>query len=253
MTHEEIDSRNVAERYLMGKLSAEESVGFEEHYVDCPRCLDRIEATERFRAALKPVAARDAARAFRSRSAFPWWPRTALLVAATFVLTVALSVFLGLRNAAMRRELEQTKVASLDWQHRFEAARRQPAPANDAAPAQPLAGTTFFLSTSRGAEPDTSAPANRIAVSADSHRVILSLDRELEPGSVSLRVSLTESTGKSVWQQSGLRATAGQPLSVVLPTSLLHRGDYVLTVEGLSSSSGRYRAAGRYRFRVAIR
>lgn len=241
MTHEQIDSQNVAERYLMGKLSAEESVGFEEHYVDCPQCLDRLEATERFRAALRPVAAEQAARAFTPRSVSPWWPRTALLAAA-LVLTVALCAFLAVRNAAMRGELERTKLASLNA-----GTFRPPAPV------QPLAAATFFLSTTRGAESDTSAPANRVAVSADSRWVILSLDRELEPDLASLRVSLTESSGKTVWQQSGLLVTAGQALSVALPTNLLHSGDYTLAVEGLSSSTGRYRAAGRYRFRAAIR
>ena len=38
MVHEEIEAQSLAERYLMGQLSLEESGRFEEHFVDCPRC-----------------------------------------------------------------------------------------------------------------------------------------------------------------------------------------------------------------------
>ncbi|HKP12904.1 MAG TPA: zf-HC2 domain-containing protein, partial [Blastocatellia bacterium] len=48
MEHEQIDQSDFIDRYLMGKLSAEESTSFEEHFVDCPRCLDRLQTTDRF-------------------------------------------------------------------------------------------------------------------------------------------------------------------------------------------------------------
>ena len=51
-------------------------------------------------------------------------------------------------------------------------------------------------------------------------------------------------------QQSGLRAAPHEALSVILPSAILRPGNYILTLEGLPAD-GRYRAAGRYRFRVA--
>jgi anti-sigma factor RsiW len=57
MDHGYIEENNVADRYLMGKLSAEERARFEEHFVDCAQCLDRLETTEGIRAALRTVAA----------------------------------------------------------------------------------------------------------------------------------------------------------------------------------------------------
>ena len=179
------------------------------------------------------------------------WPRTAWLIAAAFVVAVAVSTILAVRLARMGGELEKTKIASLDWRHRYEteqasAALRSPAPD------QPVVGPTFYLNTTRGAEPDTADPANRITVPADSHWVVLALDREVEAGFQSLRANLRDSAGQEVWQQSGLPVSAHEPLSFVLPSELLRSGDYVLTIEGLTSD-GRYQAAGRYRFRATKR
>src|SRR6185436_87197 len=60
MTHLSIEENNIAERYLTGKLSAEEEAGFEEHFIDCEECLDRLKTTNRFRRALRTAVAQDA-------------------------------------------------------------------------------------------------------------------------------------------------------------------------------------------------
>ena len=246
MTHDEIAAQNIAERYLMGKLSADESAGFEEHYVDCPVCLDCLEATERFRAALKPLAGQAAGPAtFQARPEA--WPRSAWLVAAALVLAAGLSFLLLIRDAATRRELEQTRIASLDWQRLYENERTA-----SRTPAGPVVGSTFSLSMTRGRESDASDPVNPVTVPSEPHWVVLSLEGELEPGLQSLRASLKDAAGKEVWQQSGLRAAPHATLSVILPSGILHSGDYILTLEG-ASSGGRYLTAGRYRFRVATR
>lgn len=63
MDHRTVDEQQVVERYLMGRLSAEEAARFEEHYLGCQECLDRLEEGERFHRALKAVATEEAARA----------------------------------------------------------------------------------------------------------------------------------------------------------------------------------------------
>ena len=252
MVHDEIEAQNIAERYLMGKLSLDESGRFEEHFVDCPRCQDRLEAAERFRAAMKSLP-REAAPLVPAGPALPVrkaWPRTAWLIAAGFVVAAGVSTILAVRMARMGEELEQTKIASLDWRRRYETEQASAALRRPAAD-QPVVGPTFYLNTTRG-EPDAANPGNRIAVPADSRWVVLALDREIEPGFQSLRANLRDSAGQEVWQQSELPAGAHEPLSFVLPSELLHNGDYVLTIEGLSSD-GRYQAVGRYRFRATKR
>jgi hypothetical protein len=165
-------------------------------------------------------------------------------------MALGVSTMLAVRVARMGAELEQTKIASLDWRHRYETEQASAALRRPSAD-QPVVASTFYLNTTRG-EPDAANPANRITVPADSHWVVLALDREIEPGFQSLRASLRDSAGQEVWQQSGLPAGAHEPLSFVLPSDLLHSSDYVLTIEGLSSD-GRYQAAGRYRFRATKR
>src|SRR5262249_56238840 len=63
MDHREIEERDIAFLYLKGQLSAEERTAFEEHFVDCRECLDRIELLKGLRSGLKQVATENAARA----------------------------------------------------------------------------------------------------------------------------------------------------------------------------------------------
>src|SRR5262245_54235977 len=53
MDHREIEERNIPDLYLMNKLTIEMKLRFEEHFVSCPQCQNRLEETEQFRAALK--------------------------------------------------------------------------------------------------------------------------------------------------------------------------------------------------------
>jgi predicted anti-sigma-YlaC factor YlaD len=53
MYHEYIEEHNIADRYLMGKLSAEEERLFEEHFLECQQCRNWLEATHHFRIGLR--------------------------------------------------------------------------------------------------------------------------------------------------------------------------------------------------------
>ncbi|HKX32255.1 MAG TPA: hypothetical protein VJ302_31500 [Blastocatellia bacterium] len=63
MEHSYIEENQIADRYLSGKLPAEERSRFEEHFVDCSQCLDRLETTADLRTGLRTVAAEEALRA----------------------------------------------------------------------------------------------------------------------------------------------------------------------------------------------
>jgi len=256
MTHDEIAARNVVECYLLAKLSQVECARFEEHFVDCPLCLDQLEAADRLRSALRPLA-RDTAYAAPARTESQNW-RKAWPVAAALVLAVGALLLFAVREAKFRGELAQALTASLDWQHRYEKehaageAIRGAKPAGDAAPAVPLVASTFYLNIARGSESSTSEPVNRVTIPADPQWIVLSLEGEVETGFKSLRVGVTDSAGRNVWRQADLTVAPHETLSVIVPSGVLHPGDYVLTLEGLSPS-GRAVPAGRYRFRVATR
>lgn len=63
MDHSYIDEHEIAERYILGRLSAREAEAFEEHYLGCPECLDRLEAIEGLRQGLRQEAAHQVAAA----------------------------------------------------------------------------------------------------------------------------------------------------------------------------------------------
>jgi len=57
MEHSYIEEHNIADRYLLGKLSDEERMRFEEHFADCLQCRDLLETTDDFRTGLRTVIA----------------------------------------------------------------------------------------------------------------------------------------------------------------------------------------------------
>jgi hypothetical protein len=63
MDHEQINRFALIDRYLMGKLPAEERARFEEHFVDCPQCIAQLHTTKNFISDLRLVAAEQIAAA----------------------------------------------------------------------------------------------------------------------------------------------------------------------------------------------
>jgi len=52
-----VDPDAVAEMYLLGTLPKERGMAFEEHYIGCPDCAERLQFTEEFLLAVRPAAA----------------------------------------------------------------------------------------------------------------------------------------------------------------------------------------------------
>ena len=95
MTCDDIERDEIAERYLLGRLSDQEREAFEAHYFDCTRCLDRLHAMEAAREALASATASKqdlpsvgSAHATPSGSRRFWRAAAALAAAAVIVLSV---------------------------------------------------------------------------------------------------------------------------------------------------------------------
>ncbi len=132
MNHEQIDQLDFINHYLMGDLSSEEIAGFEEHFVDCPQCIARLQTTKNFLRNLRLVAAAKAAQIDPrpARSAFRHglksfflqpmvWAAVCLLVA---VVTGA--VFVIHHTRGLRDEIAQAKSLSEQWHRRYEDERQ---------------------------------------------------------------------------------------------------------------------------------
>lgn len=131
MRHEEIDKLNLIDRYLMGKLLAEESASFEDHFVDCPQCISDLRMTKNFMQDLRLVAAEQAFQIDRPqpKKAFGHflqtlsgkplaWAMSCLLIAA------AIGAFFVIDyTRRLRAEVNQAENLSKQWEQRYEAER----------------------------------------------------------------------------------------------------------------------------------
>jgi Putative zinc-finger len=134
MEHSYIEDHHIADRYLSGKLSIEERVRFEEHFVDCPECLDRLQTIDNFSAGLRTVAAEEATRlrAYLSVGQAGVLARIALLVRrrqgpllAVAILLIALPMALLIPEwMSARRELAQAIQESSEWRRKYEESER---------------------------------------------------------------------------------------------------------------------------------
>jgi anti-sigma factor RsiW len=134
MEHSYIEDHHIADRYLSGKLSIEERMRFEEHFVDCAECLDRLRTIDDFRAGLRTVAAEEAARlrAYLSVGQAGVLARIALLVRrrqgpmlAVAILLIALPMALLIPEwMSARRELARANQESSEWRRKYEESER---------------------------------------------------------------------------------------------------------------------------------
>jgi hypothetical protein len=287
MDHHYIEDQCIADRYLLGQLPAEERMRFEEHFVDCHECLERLETTESFRGGLQTAAAEDAARvsAFAkagllARAARLGRGRWAMLLAGAALLLLALPVALLIRErSAGRQELAQAKTAAVDWQHQYEkrqqATRKLEKELQDTKQqlaeqeaqfekrlekdrqartqlpsAQPQTSVPVFaLSTVRSGGEGESRPVNQIVVSRSPQWIILSLELEPDPDLRSYRAALLAAGNQRIWSANNLQPNSRQALALSLNSTLFKPGTYLLTLEGLTSQ-GRYVPVARYSFRA---
>lgn len=246
MDHAHIDEHQVADRYLMGKLDDAERGRFEEHFVDCPFCLERLETIESLRGALKEVPAAYPMPGALDRFARPRVrPFIAFLAAACLLTAAAASLFFYSESRRARQELAAGRQASekarqrqaeLEQTLREERASRPRPPEGavmGALRAAPLAATVFTLSLTRGA---SSEPADRIALPQSAGWVVLLFDRPDRPDVRQYRVHLSDAGGQPIGEPVIANAASGGMLAVSLPSSLLASGDYQLAVEAAGSS-----------------
>jgi hypothetical protein len=130
MEHSYIKDHHIADCYLSGKLSVEERMRFEEHFVDCAECLDWLQTAENFHAGLRIVAAEEATRflAYMRVRQAGVLARVAGLIrrrrapwVAVVILPIALPMaLLILEWRDARRDLAQATRTSSEWRRKYE-------------------------------------------------------------------------------------------------------------------------------------
>lgn len=128
MNHDYIEQYDIVDRYLRGRLTSEEGERFEEHFIDCPQCVDRLKTTRGFKQGLGLLMVQQVSKEEdHSAKGLRWlFPERVSLKNLTFaaccLLVVAIigSTLLASQVKNLGREAGQAKNASSEWQRRYE-------------------------------------------------------------------------------------------------------------------------------------
>ena len=233
MTHDYIDDNQIASRYLMGELDAEEEAAFEEHFVDCRECLANLELIRDFRGHLRDAASETLSQRqgwFARLSGLALWQQRAAWAAAALVLIGVPSVIL---------QTDQRERSGDD---------RPPAPSREQVTdaGTPVAASIGRLTSVRGAT--GGEPASRVELTG-APWVALLPEHEYDPAFVRYTAALADSAGRQIWSAADLKAVGPDTIAVLAPASSLNPGEYSLRLEGVDGQ-GRAQLLGLYRFLV---
>lgn len=271
MDHSCIETHGLVERYHQGLLPPDEEARFEEHFVECPACMEQLELARGFQKGLKTMAAEDAAQVIVSAGLFAWLARRGRLaqwgMAAALLVAAALPALWLLAGGRDERQewnarLDAQRRSNQELEHRLDesesrrAAERQELESKLAqvkppeAPrglAGPLVNTPVFLLSALRS--DDGKPAT-LDLSRAGEALALAVDVGDDPRFVSYRATITKAGGGTVFRQSGLNPNALEALMITFPSSFFAPGDYRLRVEGVKPD-GSASEIGGYPFRVA--
>jgi hypothetical protein len=221
MDHDSLEEQQIAERYVMGNLSTEETERFEEHYLTCEECMDRLHLAERFHLAMRGMAAEDTSRAtgagiLATLVRMAGWQRT--LLAVGLILAIAVPTMQWVRLAS---ELQQS-------------------------------GGPQSLSTLLALSPVRSSshheePVAQLTLFRKGEQVALSLDVVGMVSAGALRIALLDPEGTILWQSSPTSPDTTGRLLLSLPSDLLRAGDHEVRLVAVASGEP---LGSPYRFRV---
>lgn len=131
MEHEEINKFNLIDRYLMGKMLAEERARFEEHFVDCPQCITDLQITKNFMQDLRFVAGEQVSQIDhqpkRASGHFlqMLFRNPLALATGCLLIATAISAFWVIDyTRRLRAEVNQAESLSAQWEKRYENERQ---------------------------------------------------------------------------------------------------------------------------------
>jgi hypothetical protein len=194
MDHSRIEEHNLIDRYVRGTLPADESVEFEEHFVDCAACQEQIEVAKSLR-----LAVRESAAETRADSGWRW---TAIAACACLGIALAASSMFLFQRQSAKSELASLR-SNLD---------RPPA--------------VFGLSLSR----DASEPRSITIPGEPRWMVFLA---EIDATRYSrYRAAVVGSRAEEIWRKDGIEANSPDSISVAIPSGALRPGTFTLVVSG---------------------
>jgi hypothetical protein len=289
MDHNYIAQLNMIDQYVLGKLAADEAEAFENHFIDCPECVEQLNITRSFVHDLKGLAVEETLLSGNRRveSNRRWQLqlvplRWAAAIALGCVVVAIVFAFFAVRRqsqldakllqaqedvSAIRRQYQQGLETAAVSEKQHEEARQQLAQRVAELEEKLKTEEAVNQSSVRGpGVPDVnfpifalvsvargSAPAPvEITLPSSSSRFALSIPVEERREFSVYRVTIVDQKGVTVWKRSGFRSDTYHTLSLSLSSKFLVPGNYDLRVEGLTPPS-RWSTVGSYPFRLTRR
>jgi len=288
MEHEEIDKLNLIDRYLMGKLLAEESVSFEEHFVNCPQCIAHLQTTKNFVQDLRLVAAEQAFQMDRHQTKkvsghflqMLLGKPLAVAMGCLLIATAASAFFVIHNTRNLRAAVDQAESFSKQWEQRYENERQSAISADrkhqetELQQAEQMRALEARLkdeeaqrtkieaeSGSRTLSEGTPSvfvldairggpDSNPITVSRSSAMVVLSIRLEEEVQFKNYRVTIYDKRHGLVWENRRVPPNLKlNSLFISFNRERFRPGDYSLTVEGFKKE-GEKVVIGTYPFSI---
>jgi hypothetical protein len=252
MDHAYIEEHGLIDLYHRGQLPPEEEAGFEEHFVGCPECQERLQMARGFQRGLKTVVAEDVAKA----GLLAWLVRRRWFAVAALILAAVLPVLgylAGSRGAApmnteasWRQLFEKERQSADGLRQRLEESERQRLAQVEETPAPPapLVNTPVFLLTAVRGEDEAAS------VNVDSGYFSLAVDAGDDPRFESYRVTITDSRGARVFREAGLKPNALEAVLLTFPAGFFKPGEHRLALEGIKPDGGAAELGG-YSFQIA--
>jgi hypothetical protein len=289
MNHDYIKEFNLIDQYVLGKLATDEAEEFEDHFIDCPECVEQLNITRSFIEDLKGLAVQETLLSGnRPAPMTRRWHlqlvplRSWAVIACCCVLVAGVFAFFAIRRLTqMEAELRQTKedasVIRQQYQRELETAaesekqhqqvRQQLAQRLDELEQKlKTEGATNQSSVRESKAPEVNFPIYalaslargqvpspvEIALTASGSRFALSIPVEDRKDFSAYRVKILDHRGVTVFNHGGFKPDAYHALSLSLNSNFLIPGTYDLRVEGLTPPN-KWDTVGSYPFRITKR
>lgn len=239
MDHVTIEDDNLVERYLLGRLAAAEAARFEDHYLDCPECLEKLELSRRLRDGLREVTAEDGAR----------------------LAGTALLAWLLRRGRRLRTGLAVALLGAviLPWTLLAPRVSRLAGESERLAGELALALSPQVRTPVYSLSPERSAPgeepSTRITLRPTPEWVVLALQLPPSPspppgGPIDgYRVRLFAAEGEPLWQGGPFVPDASGRVTLSVHSSWLEAADHTVELDGVTAE-GEAGPVARFAFRV---
>jgi hypothetical protein len=292
MNHDYIKEFNLIDQYVLGKLGADEAEKFEDHFIDCPECVEQLNITRNFIHDLKGLAVQETlfsdtqvsrTQRWRLQQLVPLrsWPAIAC---ACVIVVVGFGFFAVRRLGRLEAELRQAKADAAASNQKYQQ-ESQTAAASEKRhnetnqelvrrldelekklQTEGAANKPEQYLVRRSEAPEANFPIFalvsavrgqvpapvEIALPASSSRFALSIPVEERKDYSAYRVTILNHRGLTVFNRGGFKPDAYDALSLSLNSNFLIPGTYDLRVDGLTPPN-KWSTVGNYPFHITRR